>query len=98
LGINDLILDPGFGFAKTIEQNFQILNNLECLHILEKPLLIGLSRKSLIWKSLNTTPDEALNGTTSLNTLALLKGADILRVHDVKEAMQIVTLLQCLKS
>lgn len=93
LGIKDLILDPGFGFAKTIEQNFQILNNLEYLKVLEKPLLIGLSRKSMIWKTLSITPDEALNGTTTLNTLAILKGANILRVHDVKEAKQILTLM-----
>lgn len=93
LGIIDLVLDPGFGFAKTIEQNFKILQNLEYLKVLGKPLLIGLSRKSMIWKTLAITPDEALNGTTALNTLAILKGADILRVHDVKEAKQILTLM-----
>lgn len=92
LGITDIIIDPGFGFAKTMEQNFNILQHLEYLHVLGKPLLIGLSRKSMIWKSLDVKADEALNGTTVLNTLALMKGANILRVHDVKEAKQIITL------
>jgi dihydropteroate synthase len=92
-GIKDIILDPGFGFAKTREQNFQLLNSLDYFKILNKPLLIGISRKSMIWKTLSTTPDNALNGTTSLNTIALLKGASILRVHDVKEAVEAIAMV-----
>ncbi|SEL96622.1 dihydropteroate synthase [Aquimarina amphilecti] len=91
-GINDLIIDPGFGFAKNIDQNFELLNKLDLLNIQEYPILAGISRKSMIYKSLNINPSESLNGTTSLNTIALLKGASILRVHDVKEAMECVTL------
>jgi len=91
--IADIVIDPGFGFAKTREQNFQLLQNLDYFSIFGKPVLAGLSRKSMIWKTLNVTPDEALNGTTSLNTIALLKGAGILRVHDVKEAMQAIRLV-----
>lgn len=94
LGINDLIADPGFGFAKTIDQNFELLSQLELFKNLNIPLLAGLSRKSMIYKTLNTTPQEALNGTTALNTIALMKGANILRVHDVKEAMECVKLCQ----
>jgi dihydropteroate synthase len=97
-GIHDLIIDPGFGFAKTVDQNFQLLNHLEMLGILGKPVLAGLSRKSMIWRSLNTTPQEALNGTTALNTIALLKGASILRVHDVREAREIIQLLEKVKT
>ena len=93
-GVDDIIIDPGFGFAKTIGHNFQLLQELELLHILECPLLVGLSRKSTIYKTLGITADEALNGTTVLNTIALLKGASILRVHDVKEAKQAITLLE----
>ena len=93
-GIRDVILDPGFGFAKTREQNFELLQHLDYFRMLSKPLLVGLSRKSMIWKTLNITPAEALNGTATLNTIALLKGANILRVHDVKEALQIITLLE----
>ena len=96
-GINDLIVDPGFGFAKTLSQNFEIFQKLEHFHILELPLLVGISRKSMIYKTLETTAQDALNGTTVLNTVALTKGAQILRVHDVKEAMECVTLLQNLK-
>ncbi|MES2747280.1 MAG: dihydropteroate synthase [Bacteroidota bacterium] len=92
LGINDLIIDPGFGFAKTIAQNFEVLNKLELFQMLELPLLVGVSRKSMIHKTLETTSEFALNGTTSLNTIALLKGAKILRVHDVKEAVECVKL------
>ena len=92
LGINDIIIDPGFGFAKTIPQNFEVLTKLELFQMLELPLLAGVSRKSMIYKTLETTPEFALNGTTSLNTIALLKGATILRVHDVKEAVECVTL------
>ncbi len=93
LGLVDLIIDPGFGFAKTIEQNFQLLNNLEHFKFLELPLLIGVSRKSMIYKTLKMNPSDALNGTTVLNTIAVLKGANILRVHDVKEAMECITLI-----
>lgn len=92
LGISDLIIDPGFGFAKTQEQNFELLNHLELFKIIEKPILIGISRKSMIYKKLDTTADQALNGTTVLNTIALQKGASILRVHDVKEAVECVKL------
>jgi dihydropteroate synthase len=96
-GIKDVLVDPGFGFAKTADQNFELLNRLEQLHVLGKPLLIGLSRKSMIWKTLNITPEFSLNGTTSLNTIALLKGASILRVHDVKEAKETISLLDKMK-
>jgi len=92
LGINDLIIDPGFGFAKTLEQNYEVLQKLELFEMLELPLLAGFSRKSMIYKTLQSTAAEALNGTTVLNTIALTKGAKILRVHDVKEAMECVTL------
>ena len=91
-GINDLIVDPGFGFAKNVEQNYEILQKLELFSILELPLLVGISRKSMIYKPLQTTPDKALNGTTALNMMALTKGAKILRVHDVKEAFECVHL------
>ena len=91
-GINDLIVDPGFGFAKTLDQNYEVLQKMELFEILELPLLAGLSRKSMIYKTLQSSADEALNGTTVLNTVALIKGAKILRVHDVKEAMECVTL------
>jgi dihydropteroate synthase len=94
LGINDLIVDPGYGFAKTREQNFEVLQKSELFQQLEVPILAGLSRKSMIHKTLETTPQEALNGTTVLNTLALTKGANILRVHDVKQAMEAVTLFE----
>ncbi len=90
--IHDVIIDVGFGFAKTIEQNFELLNQLENFQLLEKVMLIGLSRKSMIWKTLKITADESLNGTTILNTIALQKGAKILRVHDVKEAIQAIQL------
>jgi dihydropteroate synthase len=96
-GINDLILDPGFGFAKTIEQNFEVLRNLELFQLIDLPLLVGLSRKSMIYKTLETTPEFALNGTTALNTISLLKGAKIIRVHDVKEAVECVKLFEQLK-
>ena len=92
-GINDLIIDPGFGFAKTTEQNFEVMNNLELFQILELPMLVGVSRKSMIYKTLETEPDFALNGTTVLNTIALQKGAKILRVHDVKEAVETIKLV-----
>lgn len=91
-GVTDIIIDPGFGFAKTVEQNFELLKNLHQFHVLDRPLLVGVSRKSMIWRTLNCTPEEALNGTTVLNTLALQQGATILRVHDVKEACEAITL------
>ncbi|OAZ05475.1 dihydropteroate synthase [Flavobacterium succinicans] len=92
LGISDLIVDPGFGFAKTIDQNFELLHHLELFKSLELPVLAGVSRKSMIHKTLEIKPEEALNGTTVLNTLALEKGATILRVHDVKEAVETIRL------
>ena len=91
-GINDLIIDPGFGFAKTTNQNYEVFQKMELFNILELPILVGISRKSMIYKTLDTTIENALNGTTVLNTLALTKGAKILRVHDVKEAMECVAL------
>lgn len=94
LGIIDMILDPGFGFAKNREQNFEILNELELFKMLDKPLLVGISRKSMIYKTLGITANEALNGTSVLNTIALQKGASILRVHDVKEALESITLVE----
>lgn len=93
-GINDLLLDPGFGFAKTIEQNFELLNHLKVFQHLELPILTGVSRKSMIYKTLNITSQKALNGTTALNMAALMNGSSILRVHDVLEAKQCVTLFQ----
>ncbi|MFD1063965.1 dihydropteroate synthase [Winogradskyella litorisediminis] len=96
--INDIIIDPGFGFAKTLEQNFKILNKLNLLKIADKPILAGVSRKSMIYKTLNTSAKEALNGTTALNMIALQNGASILRVHDVKEAVECVSLYQQLQA
>lgn len=92
-GVKDIIIDPGFGFAKTVTQNFELLNHLEHFKILGLPILVGLSRKSLVWKTLGITPEEALNGTTTLHSIALLKGASILRVHDVKEAVDCIKLV-----
>ena len=92
--IVDIIVDPGFGFGKTVEHNFEILNNLENFKALDAPLLTGFSRKSMIFKTLKTTSDEVLNGTSSLNTIALMKGANILRVHDVKEAKECIILYE----
>ena len=97
LGVADIILDPGFGFAKTVDQNFRLLNDLEEFRHTGLPILAGISRKSMIWRALDITPEESLNGTTALNMAALMKGADILRVHDVKEARQCVALYQKLK-
>ncbi|BDX36679.1 dihydropteroate synthase [Tenuifilaceae bacterium CYCD] len=94
LGVNDIIIDPGFGFGKTIDHNFTILKNLNAFQLFELPILAGVSRKSMIYKSLNTTPDQALNGTTILNTLALQNGATILRVHDVREALETIKLFE----
>jgi dihydropteroate synthase len=96
-GVHNIILDPGFGFAKTIPQNFELLANLDRFNILGRPLLVGISRKSMIWKTLQTTPEEALNGTTALHSVALLNGASILRVHDVREAVQTIQLFGNLK-
>jgi dihydropteroate synthase len=93
LGINDLIIDPGFGFAKTLDQNYEILKNFELFKMLELPILAGISRKSMVYKPLGSTAQEALNGTTALNAIALSKGAKILRVHDVKEAVECVKLM-----
>jgi len=98
LAQKDIILDPGFGFGKTPEENFQLLRELEKLHVLDLPLLVGMSRKRMVWQTLKVTPDNALNGTTVLNTVALQKGASILRVHDVKEASEAVKLVLNLKS
>ncbi len=95
--IKDIVIDPGFGFAKNISQNFELLNNFDFLKNLEKPLLVGLSRKSMIYKTLNIKPDKALNGSTVLHTISLIKGADILRVHDVKEAVECIKLVEELK-
>jgi dihydropteroate synthase len=97
LGVKDIIIDPGFGFAKTREQNFAILNALEDFRVTGKVLMVGLSRKSTVWKTLAVSPEDALNGTTALHAIALYKGADILRVHDVKEAVEVVKLLSELK-
>lgn len=94
LGVKDVLLDPGFGFAKTIAQNFTLLSQLEAFQPFNEPLLVGLSRKTTIWKTLGISEEEALNGTTVLNTLALAKGSSILRVHDVREAVETVKLTQ----
>ena len=97
-GVNDLIVDPGFGFAKNLEQNYSLLGKLDHLKLLNAPILVGLSRKSMIYKLLHTDPENALNGTTAANTIALLKGASILRVHDVAPAMEVVKLVGALKN
>lgn len=96
--INDVLIDPGFGFAKTVEQNFCLLKNLSFFSNLDKPLLVGLSRKSMLWKTLKISAKEALNATTSANTIALLNGANILRVHDVKEASECIKIVTELKN
>lgn len=93
LGIDDVIIDPGFGFSKIVEQNFEMLNRLEDFKQLDAPLLVGVSRKSMIFRTLGCTPVESLNGTTVINTISLLKGAHILRVHDVKEAVEVCKLV-----
>ena len=98
LGVKDIIIDPGFGFGKTLEHNYELMNHLDEFRLFELPLLVGISRKSMIYKLLGTTPEEALNGTTVLNTLALMKGANILRVHDVNAAKEAVTLVEKMKS
>ena len=98
LGVKDIILDPGFGFGKTLEHNYELMNHLEEFSLFELPLLVGVSRKSMIYKLLGTTPEEALNGTTALHTIALLKGTSILRVHDVKEAVESIKIVQKMKT
>ena len=94
LGVHDIILDPGFGFGKTLEDNYMLLNQLNYFRIFELPLLVGVSRKSMINKVLGTRPQDALNGTTVINTLALQKGASILRVHDAAQAMEAIRLVE----
>ena len=96
LGQKDIILDPGFGFGKTTNQDYALMGELEKLQVMQLPILVGISRKSMIWRRLGITPAEALNGTTALHAVALLKGANILRVHDVKEAVEAVKLIQTL--
>ena len=98
LGQKDIILDPGYGFGKTLEENYILLNQQEMLNIFELPLLVGVSRKSMIYRLLDCTPDEALNGTSVLNTIALTKGTNILRVHDVKAAVEVVSIIQKLQT
>ena len=98
LGVKDIILDPGFGFGKTVEHNYELLAHLEEFRIFELPLLVGVSRKSMIYRLLGTTAQEALNGTTVLDTICLLKGADILRVHDVREAVETVKIVEAMKA
>ena len=98
LGVKDIILDPGFGFGKTMEHNYELLSHLEEFRIFKLPLLVGVSRKSMIYRLLDITPQEALNGTTVLDTICLLKGADILRVHDVKEAVETVRIVQAMRN
>jgi dihydropteroate synthase len=98
LGVNDIVLDPGFGFGKTIEHNYELMRRLDEFELFDLPLLVGISRKSMIYKSLGTTPEESLNGTSVLNTMALMGGAHILRVHDVKEAVECVKLVQLCKN
>ncbi len=97
-GVLDIIIDPGFGFGKTVDHNYDLLNRLDSFKVFQLPMLVGVSRKSMIWKALGNSPEEALNGTTVANTLALLGGADILRVHDVKEAVETVTIFSEIKA
>ena len=89
-GVEDIILDPGFGFGKNLDHNYEVLNRLDAFKVFQLPVMVGLSRKSMIWKALENSPETALNGTTVANTLALMGGADILRVHDVKEAVEVI--------
>lgn len=97
LGVNDVIIDPGFGFSKTTSQNYELMAYLKYFHIFEEPILVGISRKSMIYKLLGITSEESLNGTSALNSVALLSGADILRVHDVKEAVECVKIIENVK-
>lgn len=94
MGVKDIILDPGFGFAKTLDHNYELMNRMEDLKVLGLPLLVGVSRKSMIYRLLGTSPEEALNGTTALHAMSLLKGASILRVHDVREAVETVEIVK----
>ncbi|WP_027064645.1 dihydropteroate synthase [Maribacter sp. Hel_I_7] len=98
LGIKDIVIDPGFGFAKNLEQNYELLKQMEIMNLVEHPILAGISRKSMIYKTLKTTADQALNGTTALHMVCLQKGANILRVHDVKEALECVKLYEQLNA
>ena len=98
MGQKDIILDPGFGFGKTVNDNYQVMNELERMQMLNLPVLVGISRKSMIYKLMGTTPENSLNGTTVLDTISLMKGANILRVHDVKEAVECVKIVQSLNS
>ena len=98
LGVKDIIIDPGFGFGKTLEHNYELMNHLEEFVLFELPILVGISRKSMIYRLLDITPEEALTGTTALNTIALQKGAHILRVHDVREAVETVKIVQKMKA
>lgn len=98
LGVNDIILDPGFGFGKSIDHNYEMLSWMEDFQTFELPILVGVSRKSMIYKLFDSTPQEALNGTTVLHTIALQKGANILRVHDVKEAVETIRIVEKMQS
>ncbi len=98
IGVNDIIIDPGFGFGKNTDHNYELMNRLDAFKLFELPVLVGISRKAMIWRYLGIQPDEALNGTSVLNTLALMGGADILRVHDVKEAVEAVKIVSKLKN
>lgn len=98
LGVNDVIIDPGFGFSKTLNQNYELMANLKYFDIFELPVLVGVSRKTMIYKLLNTTPEESLNGTTALNMFALQSGANILRAHDVKEAVECIKIFEKIES
>jgi dihydropteroate synthase len=97
-GVKDVIIDPGFGFGKTLEHNYELLNRLDSFKVFQLPLLVGVSRKSMICKLLKKNPEEALNGTSVINTLALMGGADILRVHDVREAVEAIRILNMVRS
>ena len=98
MGVSDVIIDPGFGFGKTMDHNYELFNNLDMFRVFELPLLVGVSRKSMIYRFLGQTPEDCLNGTTVLNTMALMGGASILRVHDVKQAVDAVKVFEKLKS
>ena len=98
LGVHDVVIDPGFGFSKTLEQNYELMRKLDYFKMIDAPMLVGISRKSMIYKLLDVVPEQALNGTTALNMLALMGGASILRVHDVKEAMEAIRIFQAYKT
>lgn len=98
MGQKDIVVDPGFCFGKTVDDNYQVMNELERMQMLHLPILVGISRKTMIYKFLGSSPEESLNGTTALNTISLMKGADILRVHDVKEAVECIKLVTAIKS